>query len=138
MFDYPAHPEAGTHLPGGGTEPGERPDAAAIREAIEETGVTGHLRLCGVVGVQQGTYNTGNPYISIYFHLALDRVECDPQAEGDFYPGDLLNASMRRVPDSYWRAHEDQRARVRAVVEALDPDETLDLLYVHAAEFLGR
>ena len=70
--------------------------------------------------------------------LALDNVERDPLAEGDFYPGDLLDALMRRVPESYWQAHEDQRARVRTVAEALDPDETFDLLYTRAAEFLGR
>jgi hypothetical protein len=70
--------------------------------------------------------------------LALDRVEDDPLAEGDFYPGDLLDALMRRVPESYWQTHEDQRARVRRVAEALDPDETFDVLYARAAEFLGR
>ncbi|GAA2648469.1 NUDIX domain-containing protein [Paractinoplanes durhamensis] len=70
VFDYPAQSEAGTQLPGGGVEPGERPDAAAIREAIEETGISGPLDLRGVVGVQQGTYDTGDPYISIYFHLS--------------------------------------------------------------------
>ncbi|WP_199515154.1 contact-dependent growth inhibition system immunity protein [Nucisporomicrobium flavum] len=70
--------------------------------------------------------------------LALDLVERDPLAEGDFYPGDLLDALMRRVPESYWQAHEDQLARVRAVAEALDPDETFDVLYSRAAEFLRR
>jgi hypothetical protein len=70
--------------------------------------------------------------------LALGRVEDDPLAEGDFYPGDLLDALMRRVPESYWQAHEDQRARVRTVAEALDPDGTFDILYARAAEFLGR
>jgi hypothetical protein len=70
--------------------------------------------------------------------LALDQVERDPLAAGDFYPGDLLDALMRRVPESYWQAHEEQRARVRTVAEALDPDETFDVLYTRAAEFLGR
>lgn len=70
--------------------------------------------------------------------LALDHVERDPLAEGDFSPGDLLDALMRRVPESYWQAHEDQRARVRSVAEALDPDETVDALYARAADFLGR
>ena len=72
VFSYPAAPEAGTQLPGGGIEPGERPDAAAIREAVEETGIQGSLELHGVVGVQQGTYGTGDPCISIYFHLVTD------------------------------------------------------------------
>jgi hypothetical protein len=70
--------------------------------------------------------------------LAIDQVERNPLAEGDFYPGDLLDALMRRVPESYWQAHEDQRTRVRAVAEALDPDETFDVLYAQATEFLGR
>jgi hypothetical protein len=70
--------------------------------------------------------------------LALDQVERNPLAEGDFYPGDLLDALMRRVPESYWQAHEDQRTRVRTVAEALDPDETFDVLYARATEFLAR
>jgi hypothetical protein len=70
--------------------------------------------------------------------LALDQVEREPLAEGDFYPGDLLDALMRRVPESYWQEHEDQRARVRTVAETLDPDETFDLLYTRAADFLRR
>ncbi|MFG1953969.1 NUDIX domain-containing protein [Micromonospora sp. NPDC048830] len=72
VFSYPAAPDAGTHLPGGGIEPGERPDAAAVREAIEETGIQGSLALHGVVGVQQTTYDTGTPCISVYFHLVTD------------------------------------------------------------------
>jgi len=72
VFGYPTAPEAGTHLPGGGVELGERPDHAALREAVEETGIVGGLDLRGVVGVQQGTYDTGLPRISIYFHLHTD------------------------------------------------------------------
>jgi CDI immunity proteins len=69
---------------------------------------------------------------------ALDHVERNPLAEGDFYPGDLLDALMRRVPQSYWQAYEDQRTRVRTVAEALNPDETFDVLYARATEFLAR
>jgi ADP-ribose pyrophosphatase YjhB (NUDIX family) len=74
VFDYPSQPEAGTHLPGGGAEPGERLDAAATREVIEETGITSHLGLAGVVGVQQGNYDTGDPYVSVYFHLTSNEA----------------------------------------------------------------
>ena len=70
--------------------------------------------------------------------LALEQVESEPLAEGDFYPGDLLDALIRRVPDSYWQAHEDQRIRVRTVAKGLDPEETFDVLYNRAAEFLRR
>lgn len=70
--------------------------------------------------------------------LALDQVERNPLAEGDLYPGDLLDALIQRVPESYWQAHKDQLTRVRSVAEALDPDETFPLLYSRAAEFLRR
>jgi len=36
--------------------------------------------------------------------LALDHLELDPLAKGDFYPGDLVVA-VTRLPDAFWRAH---------------------------------
>ena len=46
--------------------------------------------------------------------LALDELERNPAAEGDFHPGDLL-AAVRRVPDDYWAAHPEEAARLAAV-----------------------
>ncbi|MFF5079446.1 contact-dependent growth inhibition system immunity protein [Actinoplanes sp. NPDC000266] len=54
--------------------------------------------------------------------LALDELERDPLAEGDFYPGDLL-AAVVRAPHSYWERHTDQAARLRAVARAVDLEE---------------
>jgi hypothetical protein len=58
--------------------------------------------------------------------LALDALEQDPLAEGDFYPGDLLNTVLRRVPAEYWGAHPDEASRLRAVAAAIDLDEVDD------------
>ena len=44
----------------------------------------------------------------------IDKLERDPRAEGDFYPGDLL-AAVRRVPDDYWSAHPEEATRLAAV-----------------------
>ncbi len=57
---------------------------------------------------------------------ALDILEHDPLAEGDYYPGDLLNAVLNRVPADYWAAHPGESARLRALVGTIDLDEVDD------------
>jgi hypothetical protein len=47
--------------------------------------------------------------------LALERLEADPMAEGDFYRGDLLCA-VARVSDDFWTSHPDALDRVRKIV----------------------
>ncbi len=70
VFDYPSRMDQPTVLPGGGVERNERPDAGAIREVIKETGIQPDLTMLGVVGVQQGRYDTGMPCIDIFFHFS--------------------------------------------------------------------
>ena len=60
--------------------------------------------------------------LDVLLPLALDRLEQDPLAEGDFYPGDLLVAVMR-VPPAYWQAHPTEATRLRGIVAAVDLDE---------------
>jgi len=64
--------------------------------------------------------------VAVLVPLALERVEQDPLAEGDFYPGDLL-VVLLRLPLSYWSAHPGHRDRLdavatRALILAEDPD----------------
>ncbi|MBN1250219.1 MAG: NUDIX domain-containing protein [Anaerolineae bacterium] len=49
IFGHPDSPEAGLQVPGGTVEAGEEPADAVMREAAEETGLTG-LRLGGRLG----------------------------------------------------------------------------------------
>ena len=49
IFSHPDFPEAGLQVPGGTLKPGEAPEAAAWREAVEETGLQG-LRLAHCLG----------------------------------------------------------------------------------------
>ena len=50
--------------------------------------------------------------------LALDRLEADPLAEGDYYPGDLL-AAVLAIPSAHWLAHARQRDRLSAVLDTV-------------------
>jgi len=54
--------------------------------------------------------------------LALARLEHDPLAEGDFYPGDLLVAALR-VPPAYWQSRPAEAARLRSIAGSVDLDE---------------
>ena len=71
VFRQPDFPDAGIQVPGGSVEVGEALEAAALREAREETGL---LEL--VVQSYLGTaayelkVDVGNPHLRHFFHLA--------------------------------------------------------------------
>ncbi|MGH7613005.1 MAG: contact-dependent growth inhibition system immunity protein [Gemmatimonadales bacterium] len=60
--------------------------------------------------------------------IALEVLEADPFAEGDYYPGDLLKmvSSVRR---EFWRDHPSYRRRaahvVRRALQGFDQAETI-------------
>jgi hypothetical protein len=54
--------------------------------------------------------------LSRYVPQAIDLLESNPLAEGDYYAGDLLHAVLD-VDVSYWREHRDQWERVDEIVE---------------------
>jgi hypothetical protein len=63
--------------------------------------------------------------------LAIEVLQRDALASGDFYPGDLL-AAVSRVEEGFWHRHTDWYEAVRAILrQVLDqsPSETvLDIL----------
>jgi hypothetical protein len=56
--------------------------------------------------------NVGLTYL---LPLAIERLEENPLAEGDYYPGDLLKAVMG-VEESAWRFRLDLRAPVETLL----------------------
>ncbi|GAA2600456.1 hypothetical protein GCM10010435_94800 [Winogradskya consettensis] len=58
--------------------------------------------------------------------LALEVLERDPLAEGDYYPGDLLAAVLRQVPAEYWVANPAERERLADVARSVDPGDLED------------
>ncbi|WP_033290971.1 contact-dependent growth inhibition system immunity protein [Amycolatopsis jejuensis] len=63
--------------------------------------------------------------VDILVPVALTRLERNPLAEGDFYPGDLLTAVLK-IPQTYWQQHPDQRSHASAVIEAVEALGNLD------------
>lgn len=73
VFDHMDFPEAGTQVPGGSIDPGESPEQAALREALEESGLEG-LRVVRYVGVFPWYWaETGQHHNRHVFHLTADR-----------------------------------------------------------------
>jgi hypothetical protein len=57
--------------------------------------------------------------VDVLIPVALNRLEQNPLAEGDFYPGDLLTAVLR-IPQAYWQRHPDQHRRISAVIQEVE------------------
>ena len=49
--------------------------------------------------------------------VAVERIEQQPLASGDFYRGDLLVALLR-VPAAFWQQHRDSRCRLEQVARS--------------------
>ena len=87
VFKQPDSPEAGTQIPGGSVEPGEALEAAALREAQEETGLSG-LVVQSYLGSAEYELkvDVGPPHLRHFFHLVYagtsprrwDHVELTP------------------------------------------------------------
>ena len=55
--------------------------------------------------------------LSRYVPVAIDVLEENPLAEGDYYPGDLLQAVLG-VDLEHWRANREQWERVSEIVDS--------------------
>ena len=57
--------------------------------------------------------------------LALERLQAEPYAEGDFYPGDLL-VNVLGADVGFWRRRPELRQQLVAIAErAIGPSKTL-------------
>jgi hypothetical protein len=48
--------------------------------------------------------------------LALEHLQQDPLAAGDFYPGDLLGSILGRVQPGFWQKRPDLRRAVEDII----------------------
>lgn len=90
VFRHTRYPEAGIQVPGGSMEPGEVPEEAVLREAQEETGLTG-LEIRAFLGVQEvdlarwGLQGLQRRYV---YHLQLAAEPADTWLHYELTPSD--------------------------------------------------
>ena len=117
VFTHPESPEAGIQVPGGSVEVDEKIEDAALREAVEETGLAG-LRLSNFLGemhLDMSEFGFNEIHRRYFFHVwcdeeapqswrhyeftASDRPAGHPPIPFDFYWVDLTDDLPRLIAD---------------------------------------
>ncbi len=99
VFTHPTAPEAGIQVPGGTVEADEMIEDAALREAIEETGLAG-LRLntfLGELSRDMSDFGKDEIHHRYYFH-----IWCDEEAPEYWQHGEYMNEGEPIPFDFYW------------------------------------
>jgi 8-oxo-dGTP diphosphatase len=102
LFTHPLSPQAGIQVPAGTMEPGERPADAALREAIEETGLLS-LRVERFIGRQifdARTVGREEYNDRWFFHIVCEGDVPERWTHGEFNASD---GSVGPIPfDFFW------------------------------------
>ena len=101
VFSHPDFPEAGIQVPAGTIEPGEEPEAAVLREAFEETGLSG-LKLVAPLGEQLRDvtpFGKDELHHRYFFHLRCEGTPPRTWRHWEEFPSD---GSERVAFDFFW------------------------------------
>jgi len=96
VFSHPHAPEAGIQVPAGTIRPGERPEEAVMREAVEETGLAG-LRLAAYLGEARrdmSDFGLDEIHHRHFYHL---RCESDPPERWQHHEADAGDGSAEPI-----------------------------------------
>ncbi len=96
VFRQPDFPEAGIQVPGGSMNPYERPEDAVLREAFEETGLSG-LALGAFLGDVQHDWSSRGRYEihhRYYFHLRIEGDVSEAWQHTELYPSEGEHESV--------------------------------------------
>ena len=120
VFSHPDFPEAGIQVPAGTIEPGEEPEAAALREAYEETGLSG-LELVTPLGEQARDvtpFGKDEIHHRYFFHLRCTETPPQTWRHWEEFPSD---GSERVAFDFFWAPLPDGVPPLIAGHDALLP-----------------
>jgi len=136
IFDHPRYPEAGAQIPAGSMEPGESPEAAALRETREESGLQ-NLIVRADLGMKEydlSPLGRDEIHRRNYFHLECleptpDRWSSYEQTPSDGSPGPIelefyWIALSGISPLSGWL--DDYLPQLKAT---MNPTTLLDIVY---------
>ncbi len=104
VFTQPESPEAGIQVPGGTVEPDEQLDEAALREAIEETGLTGlHLgAFLGDVRLDQSDIGLEEIHHRHFYHIYCDEPSLESWRHYEYTASDRPTGHKPIPFDFYW------------------------------------
>jgi len=108
VFRHTRHPEAGIQVPGGKIEPGETPEAGALREACEETGLEG-LQIESYLGrydLDLAPYGRQGTLRMFYYHLTCDGQPPERWLHYELAPSDGTPAPIEF--ELYWVRFPDE------------------------------
>jgi len=95
IFSHPDAPEAGLQVPAGTLEPGEDPAAGVMREAFEETGLSG-LRLNAFLGEYDQEFPAlGAVHHRRFYHLICEETPPERWIHYEWHPSDGSPAPIR-------------------------------------------
>ncbi len=120
VFRHPDFPEAGIQVPAGTIEPGEEPEAGALREAFEETGLSG-LALVAFLGEQMRDvtpFGKDELHHRYFFHLRCEGTPPQTWRHWEEFPSD---GSERVAFDFFWAPLPDGVPPLIAGHDALLP-----------------
>lgn len=106
VFTHPDSPEAGLQVPAGTVEPNEQPEAAALREAREETNLTA-LKLVRPLGFQRrdmSDFGKDEIHYRSFYHFLCQEETPSTWDHGEKYPYDEPgeHPSFRHIFRFYW------------------------------------
>lgn len=130
VFRHVDFPEAGIQVPGGTVEPGEDWEAAALREATEETGLS-DLRLIGLLGERKfdlAPYGRDEVNLRRFYHLRCEGQPPEVWRHAELAPSEgppdpiMFECFWAPLPDGVPALVAEMGALLPALVRAMQAD----------------